>query len=566
MTYSELDTYRQCPLKHKWSYKDRWVKPPEVGSPLSRGSLWHLVMECHYTWLQRFPNDPKVNPAFLKKWIDQHLLYDEAGNQNEDQELVEWMYDGYLDCYGVDPDWSLVQIESANQVELPQPEGGQFRTFNLRFKNDLLIRSRKSGQLWLVDHKSARDFTRQTEIDVDDQFGLYTWALRKLGFPVVGTIRSDARTQRNKSPMTLEQRFRRVSTYRTDQELENIARDAYATASAAWGDTPLHSSPAPDRCFTGDTLLAPIGDLHRVSRRWYNGSVVRVKTANGKEFTGTAKHPILTDRGWVPIDQLAKGDRVVRTDFEEVGVGGTVANDQQRYIKASELFNSAQGVLDTGVSCEFHGEPTHEEVDVVTVDRSLGSVRHSPVSQPPGELSLVFSDGSATVEALLSANGYLASGIVRQRSDMGLPEFAESLPVSGTPMAGSNFVGFGGSTRLEPTPDQVLRYRAATYAKSYRQGRHAFLVNEPFDEVVEVEFREFSGHVYNLQTSTGSYSANGTTVLNCSWRCDFLQAHLMFRKGVADEATILSDFGFSVNEKKHREYETDSVLDLIPTP
>ena len=246
VTYSELDTYRQCPLKHKWSYKDRWVKPPKVGSPLSRGSLWHLVMECHYTWLQRFPNDPKVNPAFLKKWIDQHLLYDEAGNQNEDQELVEWMYDGYLDCYGVDPDWSLVQIESANQVELPAPDGAT--PFILRFKNDLLIRSRKSGQLWLVDHKSARDFTRQTEIDVDDQFGLYTWALRKLGFPVVGTIRSDARTQRNKSPMTLEQRFRRVSTYRTDQELENIARDAYATASVAWGDTPLHSSPAPDRC------------------------------------------------------------------------------------------------------------------------------------------------------------------------------------------------------------------------------------------------------------------------------------------------------------------------------
>lgn len=246
VTYSELDTYRQCPLKHKWSYKDRWVKPPQVGSPLSRGSLWHLVLECHYTWLQRFPNSAKVNPGFLMQWMRQNLLYDEAGNQNEDQVLVEWMYDGYLDCYGVDPDWELVQIEQANQVALPAPEG--HRPFLLRFKNDLLVKDSASGQLWLVDHKSARDFTRQTEIDVDDQFGLYTWALRQLGYPVVGTIRSDARTQRNKSPMSLEQRFRRVQTYRTDKELDNIARDAYATASAAWGSTPLHSSPAPDRC------------------------------------------------------------------------------------------------------------------------------------------------------------------------------------------------------------------------------------------------------------------------------------------------------------------------------
>ena len=245
VTYSELDAYRQCPLKHKWSYKDRWV-PNQPGAALVRGSLWHLVLECHYTWIQRFPNDPKVNTEFLREWMNQHLLHDESGNQSENQVLIEWMYAGYLENYGLDPDWSLVQIEQSGQVPLPAPEGG--RKFDLRFKNDLLIRNLKTGQLWLVDHKSARDFTRQTEIDIDDQFGLYTWALRKMGYPVVGTIRSDARTQRNKGPMTMEQRFRRVMTYRTEQELENIARDAYATASAAWGPTPIHSSPAPDRC------------------------------------------------------------------------------------------------------------------------------------------------------------------------------------------------------------------------------------------------------------------------------------------------------------------------------
>lgn len=252
VTYSELDAYRQCPLKHKWSYKDRWVKPPQVGSALSRGSLWHLVLECHYTWLQRFPKNRHVTSEFLHRWVRENLLFDEAGNQNEDQELVDWMYEGYLECYGLDPDWELVQIEQANQTALPAPEGS--RKFLLRMKNDLLIRSKESGQLWLVDHKSASQFTRQAEIDVDDQFGLYTWALRQLGYPVVGTIRSDARTQRNKGDkdgtklMPLEERFRRVMTYRTQEELDHIARDAYATASAAWGDTPLHSSPAPDRC------------------------------------------------------------------------------------------------------------------------------------------------------------------------------------------------------------------------------------------------------------------------------------------------------------------------------
>ncbi|AOE44384.1 RecB-like nuclease [Gordonia phage Ghobes] len=247
MTYSELDAYRQCPLKHKWSYKDRWVKPPKVGSPLSRGSLWHLVLECHYTWVQRFGNNVAVDPAFLFEWVKKHLLYDEAGRQNEDQEKVEWLYDGHLDCYGLDPDWEVLEVEFAGQVPLPGPEGGL--RVDLRFKVDLVVRDRATGKVWLVDHKSARDFSRETEVDLDDQFGLYTWALRQLGYPVFGTVRSDARTQRNKSPMTLEQRFRRVSTYRTEQELDNLVRDAYNTACAAWGgDTPLHSSPAPDRC------------------------------------------------------------------------------------------------------------------------------------------------------------------------------------------------------------------------------------------------------------------------------------------------------------------------------
>lgn len=217
-----------------------------MGTPLSRGSLWHLVLECHYTWVQRFGKNVAVNPAFLFNWAKENLLYDEAGRQNEDQEKVEWLYDGHLDCYGVDPDWEVLEVETAKYALLPVPEGSP-RVW-LRFKVDLVVRDRTTGRVWLVDHKSARDFSRQVEVDLDDQFGLYTWALRQLGYPVFGTVRSDARTQRNKSPMTLEQRFRRVETFRTDLELENLARDAAATAQAAWGDTPLHSSPAPDRC------------------------------------------------------------------------------------------------------------------------------------------------------------------------------------------------------------------------------------------------------------------------------------------------------------------------------
>lgn len=236
VTYSELDCYRQCPLKHRWAYKEQWAKTPKVGSALSRGTLWHNVLESHYEMIRR---GLKHTDALMEFALD-HYLVDETGGQDEDQALVEWMYDGYIDHYGLDPEWEILATEAAGQV--PLGDG-----YHLRFKIDMLVRQR--GKIWLVDHKSARDFTRQAEIDIDDQFGLYTWALRRIGIPVFGFIRSDARTQRNKGPMTPEQRFRRVPTYRTDPELANIAKDALATATAAWGGgTPVHSSPAPDRC------------------------------------------------------------------------------------------------------------------------------------------------------------------------------------------------------------------------------------------------------------------------------------------------------------------------------
>lgn len=251
VTYSELDTFRQCPLKHQWAYKERWSREPKTGSPLSRGSLWHEVLETHYEQIRRGETDLDT----LRNFAAQNYLYDEAGRQDEDQELVSWMYDGYLEAYKTDPQWRMLAVEAAGQTKLPHPSGRYW----LRFKIDLLVQDRQTKQIWLVDHKSASQFTRQTEIDIDDQFGLYTWALRKMGVPVFGFVRSDARTQRNKGPMTLDQRFRRVTTYRTDTELENIARDAALAAHRAWGGLQPEpfSSPAPDRCVWRCDFLQP---------------------------------------------------------------------------------------------------------------------------------------------------------------------------------------------------------------------------------------------------------------------------------------------------------------------
>lgn len=253
VTYSELDSYRQCPQKHEWSYHQKWREPSKEGTALARGSLWHAVMEAHYTLVSLYREDlaelePERMQQIMLQFMLQHFLTNEAGNQSEDQQLIEWMYTGYLECYSLDDDWEPLLIENAGEVRFRYPNG-RVTNFFYRFKIDLVVRQRSTGHIWLVDHKTASMFSKNAEIELDDQFRLYVWALRKSGVPVHGVVRSDSRTKRNKTPMTMEQRFRRVTTFCSDLEAQNAADYALRAARTAYNRTlPVYTSPAPDRC------------------------------------------------------------------------------------------------------------------------------------------------------------------------------------------------------------------------------------------------------------------------------------------------------------------------------
>jgi hypothetical protein len=264
VSYSELDAYRQCPLKHSLGYLNLWTKEAKEGSALSRGSAWHEILQTHYLTIRRMRTKDNGEWLYLPSSAKQREILMSArsavaisgligdirtGAQSEQQELLAWMYDGHCKQYGIDLDWRILGVERAGQTRL-LTESGYPSRFILKYKIDLVIYDEATAQLKVVDHKSAADFSRKAEIDIDDQFGLYTWAYqRETGKRPASVVRSDARTRRNKGPMKLEDRFRRIPTHRNDAELNNIALDAYRTAKMAYGRGSLvHSSPAPDRC------------------------------------------------------------------------------------------------------------------------------------------------------------------------------------------------------------------------------------------------------------------------------------------------------------------------------
>lgn len=273
VSYSELSTFRQCPLLHQVKYVQRWTKPVEPGSALDKGKLWHAVMEAHYktilAWNRAHPEVTRRTDAQERSLIRscqkavRHLLYDqESGEQSDTQALIEWMYAGHIEAYGADREY-FKPLAIEHPIEVPLlDEAGTPTRFILKARIDLIGLDLTRGLRMVVDHKSGANLPDDMALEIDDQFGLYAWMLRQAGKRVAGSYHWGARTTRNQAdfpgysgrskPQTLEQRFRRTPLVREDIELSNLALDAYHAARAAYPDDPAYtatySTPDPRTC------------------------------------------------------------------------------------------------------------------------------------------------------------------------------------------------------------------------------------------------------------------------------------------------------------------------------
>lgn len=258
VSYSELDTMRQCPLKHELAYVHRYTKKQPPDSALSKGTMWHAVLEAHYRTIQAAQREDVADTAKLLK--DCRLAAEQVLD-NADPDLADlgwWMYDGFTSLYGTDEDWRILAVEHNATCRLLTPRGTR-SGFYLKMKIDVVIKERRTGNIKVVDHKSGKDLPSKKSLDLDDQFGLYTWGLRQMGKKVFGQVYDAARTTRLKADVQvpgttpLDERYRRIPLYRTDKELTQVALEAYLSASARYRqqaevnklgiESPRHTNP-----------------------------------------------------------------------------------------------------------------------------------------------------------------------------------------------------------------------------------------------------------------------------------------------------------------------------------
>jgi Zierdtviridae exonuclease len=195
---SERKDFRRCP----WLWQQSWInglRPAREPTWAIFGSAFHKAMEVRYPiGVRRGSLDDTID-AFLdfldgevrKVGVDLEELRDEdgeplAGLGKKDVDLVladelgEIMLRNYVRAYGRDRDWEVIHTEQPFQIDVPHPTIPGKVLVVYAGTWDALMRHRRTGKLWLWDHKTAKVFPDVNYLELDDQAGSYVWVAKEV--------------------------------------------------------------------------------------------------------------------------------------------------------------------------------------------------------------------------------------------------------------------------------------------------------------------------------------------------------------------------------------------------
>jgi hypothetical protein len=170
---------------------------------------------------------------------------------------------------------------------------------------------------------------------------------------------------------------------------------------------------------------------------------------------------------------------------------------------------------------DFHGDGGKGDIDVVWTNRELGNGVEVMVGKETQEGEFIWNKHPLPEPSLSHAVALVGSEGFTPESVMGSSSVLSSLvggelghPVALPPRSVPDLDPVGN----EPGLDEILAYLKPLSEFGDRAPGDIF-----FDEVVSVDVSPFSGHVYNLATSTNWYLANGIVAHNCHpWqRCPY---------------------------------------------
>lgn len=187
LTYTALNTFRNCPRRYKHRYVDH-LRPRETPESLGFGHVIHEALERWYVLgVEGVATDHRlfevldlVDSRFPQRHGDAQVTHR--------WHLARAMIEGYARRYPTE-DFEIVEIEKEFQCEIRNPDTGRrSQTFTIAGKADGIVRL--PDGLYLLEHKTASTITSDylDRLWTDTQIALYSFYLRELGYPIIGVV------------------------------------------------------------------------------------------------------------------------------------------------------------------------------------------------------------------------------------------------------------------------------------------------------------------------------------------------------------------------------------------
>lgn len=349
------------------------------------------------------------------------------------------------------------------------------------------------------------------------------------------------------------------------------------------------------QCVPGHVVVESIGHQLAASKMLYRGRLVEIVSLSGRRLDVTPNHPVLTTQGWVPAGELKAGMYVLSQRV------GKLPADNEKH-EPSRIENVFQAIRSAAtriehrsrLGFEFHGDAENGQgkIEAVVANANLtfpsaaerrqhwkesrlqlaasqlgvahnggGGSRRSV--DPPIQLSV----GLGSQDSVLlqqTMNHWPRHAMIRRDLDLSLA--GDVGGNGGLPVKDTAFFKVGPTAnRLEVGADF---HAGGNKSNGYRLGCATVCGGDLYDglsldgiepdQLVSVRQwdAEFSGHVYDLQTSRGMYLAEGIIVHNCTILSDFVGDELDAEVPDADEET--EDYGSLV--------DVDADIDAEQTP
>lgn len=251
---SERGTFKRC--RTLWDFTSqnrRNLEPVRMHSALSFGIAVHVALEHFYDphrWEQGLPIEMHLSRALsaLDDELDRQMEAEAEATGGLDNERLE-EYREYLELgSGMlktymrfaeqnDRDWKPVAVEEKMVLPVVNPETGQqlltndFEPVFYQIRLDLLVED-DNGDLWIVDHKTAKSLGDLFFLEVDTQMMSYaTTVQRILGKTVRGVVYNEIRKAHPTEPDVLksgglsQNKRQHTDTYHYLKAIERLGLD-----------------------------------------------------------------------------------------------------------------------------------------------------------------------------------------------------------------------------------------------------------------------------------------------------------------------------------------------------